>query len=97
VPIGTSKQLYGGLTPVPANVLAIDELIFGSSGSQQLARQDKSWMPSAGAQYQLNPAAMLYFSYSKGFKAGGFNGVTPLLPPEAFNMDPSTLTPMKSH
>jgi outer membrane receptor protein involved in Fe transport len=31
-------------------------------------------MPSAGIQYHVDPAVMLYLSYSRGFKAGGFNG-----------------------
>jgi len=37
------------------------------------ARQDKSWMLPP-ARSIIESAAMLYFSYSKGFKAGGFNG-----------------------
>ena len=35
-------------------------------------------MPSAGLQYELTTAAMTYFSYRRGFKAGGFNGLDPL-------------------
>jgi iron complex outermembrane receptor protein len=31
-------------------------------------------MPSAKVQFQIDPAAMVYFSYARGFKAGGFNG-----------------------
>jgi len=31
-------------------------------------------MPSAKVQYKILPDAMVYVSYSKGFKAGGFNG-----------------------
>lgn len=31
-------------------------------------------MPSSQIQYQFMPHANLYFSYSKGWKAGGFNG-----------------------
>jgi outer membrane receptor protein involved in Fe transport len=42
-------------------------------------------MPSAGIQYQLWPEAMIYFSYSKGFKAGGINGQNPLSPNTPLN------------
>lgn len=31
-------------------------------------------MPSARIQYDINPAAMIYASYGRGFKSGGFNG-----------------------
>jgi outer membrane receptor protein involved in Fe transport len=31
-------------------------------------------MPSGRVQYQIAPSAMTYLSYSRGFKAGGFNG-----------------------
>jgi outer membrane receptor protein involved in Fe transport len=36
-------------------------------------RSDQGWMPSAGIQYKVSPHAMAYFSYARGFKAGGFN------------------------
>lgn len=37
-------------------------------------RSDHSWLPSAQLQYRITPSAMAYFSYAKGFLAGGFNG-----------------------
>ncbi|WP_176696008.1 TonB-dependent receptor [Phenylobacterium immobile] len=36
-------------------------------------RKDAKFMPTASVQYDLNPAAMVYGSYNKGFKAGGFS------------------------
>jgi outer membrane receptor protein involved in Fe transport len=34
-------------------------------------------MPSASIQYRFDPEMMAYFSFSRGFKAGGFNGFAP--------------------
>jgi outer membrane receptor protein involved in Fe transport len=39
-------------------------------------------MPSAGIQYQIDAGAMAYFTYTNGFKAGGFNGVLPNAVPQ---------------
>ena len=41
------------------------------------ADADASWSeftPRVGARYQLNDDKMLYFTYSKGYRSGGFNG-----------------------
>jgi outer membrane receptor protein involved in Fe transport len=46
-------------------------------------------MPSAGIEYQVNPRAMAYFSYSRGFKAGGVNGELGAVgPPQNFVYGP---------
>jgi outer membrane receptor protein involved in Fe transport len=37
-------------------------------------RTDKKFMPSAGLQYDLTDTVMGYFTFSRGFKAGGFSG-----------------------
>jgi iron complex outermembrane receptor protein len=72
---GTGTQTYGGFVPLPPTAPLIIEAILGGSGQgPTLSRSDQALMPSAGIQYQLNPQAMVYFSYSKGFKAGGING-----------------------
>jgi outer membrane receptor protein involved in Fe transport len=42
--------------------------------SQNLSQTERALMPSARIQYQISPGAMGYFSYSRGFKAGGFDG-----------------------
>ena len=79
VAYGTSRQLYGGLTPVPPNITAIwSNILYGPEGSQPYSRSDDGLMPSARIQYQLVPGAMVYATYSRGFKAGGFNGVVPV-------------------
>ena len=72
---GTGTEVYGGFVPMPAALQSIiGPLIFGPPGaSQPLSRSDRAWMPSVGVQYQVQPQAMIYFSYVKGFKAGGFN------------------------
>jgi iron complex outermembrane receptor protein len=74
---GTSTQLYGGFTSIPANLEPLWSILEGAPGTQAFNRSDHAWMPSAGIQYQIEPQAMLYFTYSNGFKAGGFNGILP--------------------
>jgi len=45
----------------------------GTVGAVSLTRTDRALMPSVRAQYQLDPRTMVYASYSRGFKAGGFS------------------------
>lgn len=40
------------------------------------SRRDKKFMPTAGLQYNVTPDIMLYGSYAKGFKAGGYSVIT---------------------
>ncbi|MEA2260365.1 MAG: iron complex outerrane recepter protein [Acidobacteriaceae bacterium] len=74
---GTGTGLYSGFVPWPS---AISQLVvarfpvFGTGTSPSLSRSDKAWMPSAGIQYKIDPQVMAYFSYTRGFKAGGFEG-----------------------
>jgi outer membrane receptor protein involved in Fe transport len=75
VAYGTGTQAFGGFVPLPASVETLPAHILGTlPGSQSGSRKDHSWMPSANLQYQMDPKAMLYASYSRAFKAGGFNG-----------------------
>lgn len=74
---GTSKQLYGGFTPIPPDVASLWSILNGLPGTQSVDRSDQAWMPSAGLQYRIQPDLMAYFSYNRGFKAGGFNGLLP--------------------
>jgi len=72
---GTQTQPYGGIVPLPAAVGTLpDALRIGTVGALSGSRTDQALMPSAQLQYKVLPSAMVYFSYSKGFKAGGFNG-----------------------
>lgn len=72
---GTATQDYGGLTPVPDVFQPFVGAVFGTpAGVNRGDRSDDAWMPSAKIQYRLNPDAMVYASYARGFKAGGFNG-----------------------
>ncbi|MDE2133828.1 MAG: TonB-dependent receptor [Alphaproteobacteria bacterium] len=72
---GTGTQTYGGVVALPAPVATLPAALgLGKTGTISGERDDHAWMPSAKIQYQIDPAAMVYFSYSKGFKAGGFNG-----------------------
>jgi iron complex outermembrane receptor protein len=71
---GTGTQLYGGFEPLPSALQPTAGLLLGAPGSETLKQTDHAVMPSGRIQYQLSPEAMSYFSYNRGFKAGGFNG-----------------------
>ena len=72
---GTGTEAYGGFVALPPAVESLPAAILGTPpGTLSGSRTDHAWMPSAKIQYQVNSAAMAYFSYSRGFKAGGFNG-----------------------
>jgi outer membrane receptor protein involved in Fe transport len=74
---GTTNQIYGGFTSIPPAISSLWQLLSfqGVGGpSPPVSNTYHGVTPSAGIQYQFNPEAMAYFSYHKGFKAGGFNG-----------------------
>jgi iron complex outermembrane receptor protein len=72
VDYGTSSQVYGGFVPLPPALEPLWAFFFGPAGNTlALSRSDQAWMPSAGIQYQIDPDTMGYFTYNKGFKAGG--------------------------
>ena len=85
--------LYGGRSLYPESVWPVVNSVFGggvptccdaaaAESEQGLNRTDRALMPSAGLQYQLDPKIMLYATYTRGFKAGGFNGTAfPALSP----------------
>jgi iron complex outermembrane recepter protein len=73
---GTATQAYGGAAPLPANLQPLAAAVLGAQTSFTGTRSDNAWMPSAKIQYELVPAAMLYLSYAKGFKAGVPTGGT---------------------
>ena len=75
---GTSSQVYGGWTPIPAPAAALWALAAGQGiGGPSATRSNtyRALEPSAGLQYQIDPEVMAYFTFNRGFKAGGFNGV----------------------
>lgn len=49
---------------------------FGADGTVLRNDKYKDFLPKAGIDYQLTPRVMLYASYSEGFKAGGYNGLS---------------------
>jgi iron complex outermembrane recepter protein len=47
----------------------------------QQTNRYRAWTPLANVTYDITPSVMVYFSYSRGFKSGGFNGrPNPTLP-----------------
>jgi iron complex outermembrane recepter protein len=72
---GTATQTYGGFVALPAALQGFPEKAFAiPPGTLSGDRTDRDWMPSAKLQYQIDPSAMAYVSFTQGFKAGGFNG-----------------------
>lgn len=71
---GSGRTLYGGFDELPANLVPLaGALLRRSAIADSGSRSDQQWQPSASAQYQLRPGTMTYLSYTRGYKAGGFN------------------------
>jgi outer membrane receptor protein involved in Fe transport len=72
---GSVADPFGPLIPLPAAVASMPAALFGTPvGLLYASRTDSAPLPSARVQYQVSPDKMLYLSYARGFKAGGFNG-----------------------
>ena len=76
---GTASEAYGGIVPLPPAQAALarkfaNAAALGVANTLSGSRDDHALMPSARIQYSIDPAAMAYFTYGRGFKAGGFNG-----------------------
>jgi outer membrane receptor protein involved in Fe transport len=72
---GTAGAPYGDIIPFPAALQTLASGIgLGTAGALSGNGSDHALMPSFRAQYELTPTAMAYFTYSRGFLAGGFNG-----------------------
>jgi iron complex outermembrane receptor protein len=85
---GMVSQLpYGAVIPAP---VAIGQIILPGEtlSGDRYARSDHAWMPSAGIQYLIEPDVMAYFSYNRGFLAGGLNGENPTGPPPNIEFGP---------
>ena len=73
---GTATRSYGGTVELPATVAPVaNTLGLGTTHTLHSTRSDEGWMPAAHVEYKIAPAAMAYASYTRGFKAGGFNAV----------------------
>ena len=72
---GTATQNYDSVVQLPANLQTLaGGAGLGTPGAMAQSRTDRALMPSAKAQYQFSSTGMAYLSFSRGFKAGGFNG-----------------------
>jgi iron complex outermembrane recepter protein len=66
--------IFDGQVPLPPAVASLPSAFgLGPPGFISAHRTDRAPMPSAGLQYQFAPQTMAYFSFARGFKAGGFN------------------------
>ena len=76
---GTAAAAYGDIVPLPAPQAALAQGVANSAGlgtANTLSghRSDAALMPSSQIQADFATAAMAYVSFSRGWKAGGFNG-----------------------
>ena len=64
----------------PSDIQSLIGLLGGPAAgtSPEISRSDRALMPSFNAQYAYGPQGMIYFTYARGFKAGGINGQDPL-------------------
>lgn len=85
---GTGTSMYGGFVPLPPAYETRWAPVLGQPGELTASLNNKAWMPSGSIQYQIDPKSMAYLSYSRGFLAGGFNGLTPFLPGGANSYSP---------
>jgi len=67
-----------GFTPGSAAAQAALQSVLGGSLAEfpDTDRRDDKLLPSVGLQYDITPDSMAYVSYTKGFKAGGFDNST---------------------
>ncbi len=73
---GTGTGDFGGIVPFPAAVAPLGNAFGASLANARtvpLSRSDSHLMPSVNANYDLNNDVMVYASYARGFKAGGFD------------------------
>jgi hypothetical protein len=75
---GTAAAPYGDIQMLPAGANALADAVarqagLGSAGSLAGAREDRGVMPSGSLQYST-AGGLAYFSFTRGWKAGGFNG-----------------------
>ncbi|ATE65720.1 TonB-dependent receptor [Rhizorhabdus dicambivorans] len=79
VTLGTSTgAVPSTYVPFTSPTLNVYAGILGADLGQfaQLKRTDDKFMPSAGIQYDAAKDVMLYATYSKGFKAGGYSAAS---------------------
>lgn len=76
---GQATSNYASITPYAFALQKAVGFFLGAPGNYPYARTDSAILGSAGVQYQVTPTAMAYFTYSRGFKAGGFNAISPSL------------------
>ena len=77
ISFGTGRGFEPGVSPFPSDLLALSLALTGGvapSGTRRYDRVDRDLLPSATVQYDISDGVMAYGGYSRGFKAGGFNG-----------------------
>lgn len=77
-PFGEVNYSIGDLTLIAGaryNIEKKDYSIVRGAASVVREKTYKTFTPRLGLRYKLSPASMVYATYSKGFKSGGFDGI----------------------
>jgi iron complex outermembrane receptor protein len=77
-PFGEVNFTTGNLTLIAGARYNIEKKDYSIvRGAAELLRNTtyKTFTPRLGLRYKLSPASMVYATYSKGFKSGGFDGI----------------------
>jgi outer membrane receptor protein involved in Fe transport len=90
--VPTAHPVDHSTVPLPADLQALAAKVLGAQKTPWSDQQsDNAVMPSGSIEYKLDKAALLYFTYSRGFLAGIPNGgvlnglTTPSIRPEYVN------------
>jgi iron complex outermembrane receptor protein len=78
VGVSSGYPNFDGFIPAPPAAQPVAAAFVGNSILDYPVnrRVDDAFLPSMTVQYDVAPDAMVYASFSKGFKAGGFSGTT---------------------
>lgn len=78
VGVSSGYPNFDNFIPAPSAAQPVAAALVGNSILDYPVnrRVDDAFLPSATVQYDVAPDSMVYASFSKGFKAGGFSGTT---------------------
>ncbi len=86
---GTAAEPFGEIVRDDAlNFAALILALEGTPGMLSLDRNDKGLMPGVRLEYDAFDDAMVYFAFTRGFKAGGFNVAETSAIPANFGFNP---------
>lgn len=83
----TAYAYYSDPNPSPASIFPLDPAAF----LPKLSTEESNWTGRVIFDYQLASDVMAYFSFSKGYRAGAYNGLAIAGPQQIYLTDPEEL------